>query len=299
VRYKGEALKGGTIPFLGSGGAASPARIGSDGAYRARVRVGEAGVLVSCVDEGRMVEHLQKLSDSVRGNKTSAPEGQAPREPVLQPDPGGIRRLEHLRAEDHHPDRQEHPRLQPAVRAVFAGTGGPSWTPVGHPSSWPGHFASVVFAPAVDSKQFCRAGGGGCRGVTPRRPFGSPSHVVQARSGAGWTAGTVRRRVGGAGRHPAGATHEGAAGQTGRARLPGGAVVPPDPEAPVRRGAEGGGTHRVAGRGGARRDAPQGDSLPVEAGGLAGGAGAVLGPGGATSRRRRAPGCPPTTASSS
>jgi hypothetical protein len=31
VRYKGKALKGGTIQFLGSYGAAYPARIGSDG----------------------------------------------------------------------------------------------------------------------------------------------------------------------------------------------------------------------------------------------------------------------------
>jgi hypothetical protein len=76
VRYKGKALGSGTIPFLGSDSAAYPAKIGSDGAYRARVRVGEARVLVSCVDEARMVEHLQKLSDFPRGNKAgAAPEG--------------------------------------------------------------------------------------------------------------------------------------------------------------------------------------------------------------------------------
>jgi hypothetical protein len=78
VRYKGKALSSGTIPFLGSDGATYPAKIGGDGSYRARVRVGGAKVLVSCVDEARMVEHLQKRSDSVRGNKTSAPEGQSP-----------------------------------------------------------------------------------------------------------------------------------------------------------------------------------------------------------------------------
>jgi hypothetical protein len=72
VRYKGKALGGGTIPFLGSDGAASPATIGAEGTYHTRVRVGEARVLVSCVDEGRMVEHLQKLSDFTRGAKAGA-----------------------------------------------------------------------------------------------------------------------------------------------------------------------------------------------------------------------------------
>jgi hypothetical protein len=78
VRYKGKALSGGTIQFLGSDGAAYPAKIGSDGAYRARVRVGQAQVLVSCIDEGRMVEHLQTLSDFTRGATTgSAPESRS------------------------------------------------------------------------------------------------------------------------------------------------------------------------------------------------------------------------------
>jgi hypothetical protein len=72
VRYKGKALCGGTIPFLGSDGAAYPAKIGADGTYRARVRVGQAKVLVSCVDEARMVEHLRKLSDFTRRAKTGA-----------------------------------------------------------------------------------------------------------------------------------------------------------------------------------------------------------------------------------
>ena len=72
VKYKGEALKGGTIQFLGSDGATCPAKIVPEGAYRARVRVGQARVLVSCVDEGRMVEHLRKLSDFTRGNETGA-----------------------------------------------------------------------------------------------------------------------------------------------------------------------------------------------------------------------------------
>jgi hypothetical protein len=45
VRYKGKALKGGTIPSLGSDGAAYPARIGPDGTYRVRVRGGDAQVL--------------------------------------------------------------------------------------------------------------------------------------------------------------------------------------------------------------------------------------------------------------
>jgi hypothetical protein len=72
VRYKGKALGGGTIQFLGSDGATYPARIGADGSYRARVRVGEAKVLVSCVDEARMVEHLQKLSDFTRGAEAGA-----------------------------------------------------------------------------------------------------------------------------------------------------------------------------------------------------------------------------------
>jgi hypothetical protein len=43
VRYEGKALSSGTIPFLGSDGATYPATIGSDGTYRARVRVGEVG----------------------------------------------------------------------------------------------------------------------------------------------------------------------------------------------------------------------------------------------------------------
>jgi hypothetical protein len=78
VRYKGKALGGGTIQFLGSDGAAYPATIGADGAYRVRVRVGEAAVLVSCIDEGRMVEHLQKLSDFTRGTKAGgAPESRS------------------------------------------------------------------------------------------------------------------------------------------------------------------------------------------------------------------------------
>jgi hypothetical protein len=78
VKYKGKALGGGTIQFLGSDGATYPARIGADGAYRVRVRVGQGRVLVSCVDEGRMVEHLQKLSDFTRGNETGvAPEGRS------------------------------------------------------------------------------------------------------------------------------------------------------------------------------------------------------------------------------
>jgi hypothetical protein len=78
VRYKGKALKGGTIQFLGSDDATYPARIGADGSYRARVRVGEAQVLVSCVDEARMVEHLQKLSDFTRGNMAGvAPESRS------------------------------------------------------------------------------------------------------------------------------------------------------------------------------------------------------------------------------
>jgi hypothetical protein len=72
VSYQGKALSSGTIPFLGIDGAAYPATIGVDGTYRARVRVGEARVLVSSVDEGRMVKHLQKLSDFTRGNKTGA-----------------------------------------------------------------------------------------------------------------------------------------------------------------------------------------------------------------------------------
>jgi hypothetical protein len=78
VRYKGKALKGGAIPFLGSDGAAYPAKIGADGTCRVRVRIDEAGVLVSCVDEGRMVEHLQKLSDFTRGAKAGvAPESRS------------------------------------------------------------------------------------------------------------------------------------------------------------------------------------------------------------------------------
>jgi hypothetical protein len=40
--------------------------------HRVRVRVGEAQVLVSCVDEARMVEHLKHHSDSARGNQTGA-----------------------------------------------------------------------------------------------------------------------------------------------------------------------------------------------------------------------------------
>jgi hypothetical protein len=80
VRYKGKALGGGTIPFLGSDGAAYPARIGGDGICRVRVRVGEARGLVGCIDEGRMVEHLRKLSDFTRGGKTgAAPEEQVPK----------------------------------------------------------------------------------------------------------------------------------------------------------------------------------------------------------------------------
>jgi hypothetical protein len=75
VRYKGKVLSGGTIPFLGNDGTAYQAKIGPDGTYRVRVRVGEARVLVSCIDEGRMVEHLQKRSDFTRGAKT----GVAPR----------------------------------------------------------------------------------------------------------------------------------------------------------------------------------------------------------------------------
>jgi hypothetical protein len=78
VRYKGKALGGGTIQFLGSDGATYPAKIGSDGTYRARVRVGQARVLVSCVDEARMVEYLQKPSDFTRGNKAGvAPQSQS------------------------------------------------------------------------------------------------------------------------------------------------------------------------------------------------------------------------------
>jgi hypothetical protein len=61
-----------TIPFLGSDGATYPAKVGPDGAYRVRVRVGEARVLLSCIDEARMVEHLQELSDFTRGAKTGA-----------------------------------------------------------------------------------------------------------------------------------------------------------------------------------------------------------------------------------
>jgi hypothetical protein len=80
VKYKGKALSGGTIQFLGSDGATYPAKIGSDGTYRARVRVGEAQVLVSCVDEARMVEYLKKLSDAAGGNKTgAAPKAQIPK----------------------------------------------------------------------------------------------------------------------------------------------------------------------------------------------------------------------------
>jgi hypothetical protein len=75
VRYKGKALGGGTLPFLGSDGAAYPAKIDPDGTYHARVGVGEAKVLVSCVDEGRMVEHLRKLSDFTRGAKAGAAPG--------------------------------------------------------------------------------------------------------------------------------------------------------------------------------------------------------------------------------
>jgi hypothetical protein len=56
---------------------------GADGAYRVRVRVGGARVLVSCLDEGRMVEHLTKLSDSVRGARTeAAPKAELPKNPA-------------------------------------------------------------------------------------------------------------------------------------------------------------------------------------------------------------------------
>jgi hypothetical protein len=72
VSYKGKALGSGTIQFLGGDRAAYPAKIGADGTYRVRVRVGEARVLLSSIDEERMVEHLQKLSDFPRGNKTGA-----------------------------------------------------------------------------------------------------------------------------------------------------------------------------------------------------------------------------------
>jgi hypothetical protein len=78
VRYKGKALKGGTIQFLGSDGAGYQAKIGAVGTYRAGVRVGDAQVLVSSIDEGRMVEHLQKRSDFTRGNKAGvAPESRS------------------------------------------------------------------------------------------------------------------------------------------------------------------------------------------------------------------------------
>lgn len=69
VSYKGKALSGGSIQFLGSDGAAYPAEIGSDGTYSVKVRTGEAKVLVTANNDAAMVEHVTRLSHAGQSGK--------------------------------------------------------------------------------------------------------------------------------------------------------------------------------------------------------------------------------------
>jgi hypothetical protein len=63
VRYNGKPLPSGTVQFLGSDGVPHSAPIQADGTYTARVPVGPAKVIVSCVDETRLNQFTARSAD--------------------------------------------------------------------------------------------------------------------------------------------------------------------------------------------------------------------------------------------
>jgi hypothetical protein len=82
VRYNGKPLASGTIQFLGPDGIPCAGKIQPDGTFSVWVPVGEARVIVSCVDEGRMNRALAQL---VGSNGRAAPPPSATRNLSLIP----------------------------------------------------------------------------------------------------------------------------------------------------------------------------------------------------------------------
>jgi hypothetical protein len=68
VRYDGKPLTHGTILFLGSDGVPCSGNIGPDGTYSVQVPIGEAQVIVNCVDE----ERLNRTISQAVGNRGRA-----------------------------------------------------------------------------------------------------------------------------------------------------------------------------------------------------------------------------------
>jgi hypothetical protein len=62
VRFNGKPLPSGTIQFLGADGIPCAARIQPDGTFSAAVPVGEAKVIINCVDEAKMNRVLGQLT---------------------------------------------------------------------------------------------------------------------------------------------------------------------------------------------------------------------------------------------
>jgi hypothetical protein len=69
VTYKGNALKNGTVTFLGNDGVPYQAEINPDGSYRTKVFVGDAKVGVICNNDEEMVKEMKALSAGGRGMK--------------------------------------------------------------------------------------------------------------------------------------------------------------------------------------------------------------------------------------
>jgi hypothetical protein len=64
VRSNGKPLSSGTIQFLGPDGVPVAATVQPDGTFSARVPVGQAKVIVSCVDEARLKRATAKPAAS-------------------------------------------------------------------------------------------------------------------------------------------------------------------------------------------------------------------------------------------
>ncbi len=72
VRYNGKPLPSGTIQFLGQDGVPYSGKIQPDGSFSVQVPVGEAKVIVSCVDEERLTRFTTQMASN-RGRVTAPP----------------------------------------------------------------------------------------------------------------------------------------------------------------------------------------------------------------------------------
>ncbi len=73
VRYNGKPLSSGTIQFLGEDGIPYAGKIQPDGTFAVEVPVGEAKVIVSCVDETRLARLTSQMAANREGRGAPPP----------------------------------------------------------------------------------------------------------------------------------------------------------------------------------------------------------------------------------